>query len=906
MINRRIQILFFLCIPILGFSQSGNDLVVKMTSRTESFEPGKIHTLVFRLNNPSENHIQIQPYLSLPTGIKLISDLKPLNLAPKGQNILIITLNIPSKYKAGKYDFSLRLVNPANPSVVHALFSSGMTVKEEPSIRIDLVHAPDYVKAGDPIEASFVVRNTGNTTADLHLTATNCYLDGPTTIRLAPENSAVVNVVSETNENLSIASRKSFHLSAENNNIESVQQSAHVRIMPTNIDTEDLYHRFPVSLTARYLTKGKDGIYTGGYQLEAKGSGSIDPEGIHKVEFVARGPNQFDLSLLGLYDEYSLNYTNRFMKVKIGDNSFSMTPLTEYARYGRGIEQSITFLRTSQAGVMYLSPRFYKNFTSEYGAYVKFGIYKKNGLGFYYLRKKLALDENINLYSITANLQPLERTSLEMEASYGEKNGVTDVGYRINVNSQFSGFSLSSFYLHAGKNYPGYYSNSNYYAGHLNYYIARWLTIGLNARQDFMNAQVDTLLMTSPFSRFYQAHANFRIGKRIYFKFYIRQNEKEDRSASKKFNYKTLSVNTSLTHRLKRFGYNLEGEYGNTKNFLLNETENQKNTYRLSGNFYWQPNQKHNIQGFITYTNLNSFISSQEENNFIFGLTASGSLARNLQANLQLQNTYSIEEYYRNRNLMQLIIDYRFLKRHRLTLNSFYTIFQNEVSGPDYSISLSYSLTLGIPLKKVAEAGFVTGKIENAGVEKISDIVVSVGGQSAMTDESGAFSFKNLKPGTYNLLIDRSTVNMEDIPDIRTPITISVEGNQETVVEFGLTKAAKVRGMIQFETDDTQRTAKESIKPFGQIVMELSQDKESIRIISDKNGTFNFPNVRPGKWLLKVYSTGLDKQYVLKKDHFDLLLSPDEVKELTIVLQKKKRNIIFIKNNINLSSEGNK
>ncbi len=906
MINQRILVLFFLFIPILSFPQSGSDVALELMSRTHNFEPGRIHTLVFKINNNAATRISLQPYLTLPAGLKLISELKPLDLAPEGQNILIITLNIPSNYQAGNYTFSVRLVNPANPSVVYADYSSGMTVKEDPAITIDLIYAPDYVKAGEQIEASFVVRNTGNTTEDLNLNATNCSIEGPHTIRLSPGNSSVVRVVAETNENITMVSRKTFYINAGNNHMEEVRQSGSVRIMPVNIDTQDLYHRFPVSITARYLTKGKDGEFSGGYQLEAKGSGSIDPEGIHKVEFVARGPNQFDLSLLGLYDEYTLNYTNRFMKLKTGDNSYSMTPLTEYSRYGRGIEQTFTFLGTSRAGMMYLTPRFNKNFTAEYGAFVNLDIYKKNGFGLYYLRKKVTSGEHENLYSITANLQPLERTSLEMEASWGEKNGSTDFAYRINVNSQFSGFSLSSFYLHAGKDYPGYYSNSDFYSGHLNYNIARWLTIGLNARQDFMNAQVDTLLMTSPFSKFYQAHANFRMGNRIYFKTYIRKNEREDRSLAKKFHYQTVSVNTSLSHRLERFGYGLEGEYGNTENFLLQEAENRKKTYRLSGNFYWQPNQKHNLQGFITYTNLNTFISSQQENNFIFGLTASGNLARNLRANLQLQNAYSIEEYYRNRNLVQLIIDYNFLKRHRLSLNSFYTIFQNEVSGPDYSISLNYSLTLGIPLKKIAEAGSVTGKIENAGVETISDIVLSVGGQSAITDESGNFSFKNLKPGSYNLLIDRSTLNMEDIPDILTPITIAVEGNKETIVTFGMTKAAKVRGLIKFEADDTKTSADETMLPFGQLVMELTREEESIRIISDQNGTFRFPNVRPGKWVLKVYSSGLDKQYVLKKDHFDFSLSPGEVKEITIAVQKKKRNIIFINNNINLSSDGNK
>ena len=677
--------------------------------------------------------------------------------------------------------------------------------------------------------------------------------------------------------------------------------------MPVNSDDNDLYHRFPVTLTARYLAKGKDNNYVGGYQLEARGIGTLDPEGIHRLEFIARGPNQFDLSLLGLYDEYMLNYSNNFMELKVGDNSYSFTPLTEYARYGRGVEQKISFLKNSNAGALYVTPRFYKNFDSEYGGYLNIGIYKKNALGFYYLKKKFKDEGDADLYSVIANLQPFERTSIEMEASYGEKDGLSDNGYRVNINSQFSKISLNSYFFHTGKDYPGYYKNSDFYSGNLNYYATKWLSFGLSARQDFMNAQVDTLLMTSPFSKNYQGLMNIRIGKRMFFKTYVRKYERKDRSPQEKFHYETMSVNASFTHRMKRFGYNLEGEVGNTRNYLLEPGSDEKNTFRGSGNIYWQPSDRHSIQSFVTYTNVNSFISDQEENNFIFGLTASSMLAKNLRANLQLQNSYSIEEYYRNRNLLQFNVDYRFLKRHRLALNSYYTIFQNEVSNPDFSISLSYSLTLGVPLKKIAEAGSIAGKIENKGIDDIDRIILNVGGQSAITDENGIFHIKNLKPGEYNVLIDRSTINMTDIPDIATPIKVMVEPNQETILNFGMTKAAKITGTIQVESSGNSILATdETNSPIGHLVLELHHENESIRIISDGEGHFSFPQVRPGKWFLKVYSNGLDKQYVIKKDSFNFDLLPGEQKEVTVEIQKKKRNIIFINNNVNLSSGGNK
>ncbi|MBN1821846.1 MAG: hypothetical protein JW833_14085 [Prolixibacteraceae bacterium] len=897
-----LKIIFFILMltPIYCFPQTENSITIEFTSDSKDLSPGKIHSLVFKIRNNSNSTKSIQPYLTLPPDLKLISELRQLKIVAGAQQILIISFNIPAKYDAGNYNLSLRLVDPVSPSKSLADFSTEITVKEEALITMELIQSPEYVKAGEDIEASYIVRNIGNTTETITLSSLNCHIEGNEKLRLAPGTSSVVNVHLETDENLQFPAKASFYLSAGSPKIENAQVYGFVRVLPVKFQENDLFHRLPVSLTSRYLVKGRNGIYVSGYQFEAKGSGTIDPEGIHKIDFIARGPNQFDLSLLGLYDEYALNYSNKFMELKLGHNSYSMTPLTEYSRYGAGIEQKFRFLKTSEAGILYLSPRFNSHFDYEYGAYANIGIYKRNSLGFYFLKKKQSDGSDIDLYSVTANLQPFERTSVELEASQGKKENISDNAFRLELNTQFNRISMSSSLYHTGKNYPGYFTNTNFYTGYINYYTTRWLTIGLSARQDFANAQVDTLLLTAPFSRHYQALVNIKTGKRMFLKTFLRKYERKDRSPTQKFHYETTSVNTSLSHHMKKMGYSIEGEYGKTTNYLLPENNNIKNTYRSSLYLYFQPGIKHNFQGFITYTNINSFISDQDENNLIYGLTASSTIAHNLRANLQLQNTYSVEEYYRNRNLVQLMIDYQFLKRHKFSLNSFYTIFQNELSKADFSVSLSYSVTFGIPLKQVAEAGTLSGKIIDSGIGIIEGIIINLAGQTALSGPDGSFYFKNLKPGKYNLLIDRSTLDMNDIPDIETPIEVEIFGGQETVINFGITKAARLSGSFELENGEDTQEDEDFI--VGNIVLELHRDNESLRIISDENGNFTFPFIRPGKWFLKVYNNGIDKQFILKKDNFDFDFQPGEIKDIKIVVQKKKRSIIFINNSINLSS----
>jgi hypothetical protein len=901
----RFLILIVLVIFLNPISAQQNKSVALnlVTSNTE-LEPGKIHTVVYKIKNDSTATIKLAPGITLPKDWKVISEIKNITLNPGEQEVLIISINIPAKYSAGAYYFILSMVDPANVNNVYAEVRSEWKVKEETSFSVELGNSPDFVKAGELAKASYIVRNTGNTSQTVVLNTFNCIIDGPQKIFLAPGSSTEVKTASETDATLKDQTKKYFYLEANCNGVSSGQVFGFVNVIPFNNETDDLYHRFPVLLTTRYVAKGRDGNFRGGIQYEASGSVTIDPQGKHTIEFLARGPNRFDMSLLGLYDEYYFSYSNNFFSMKAGDASYNVTPLTEYARFGTGFEQKIKVAKFSQLGMLYVTPRFYKNIKAEYGAYAKFDVYKQNNVGFYFLRKLMpGQEKDVNLFSMTANLQPFERTSLEMEASKSTAANASDNAYRVSLNSQISDLSLAAFFFHAGKNYQGYYTNSDFYSGNLTYSPVKWLSVGLNARKDFINAKLDTLFMTAPLSKQYQGMLNFRIGKRMFMRVYARQYERQDRSLLERFHFKTQSFNFAFINQQNRIGYNLEGELGKTRNFLLNDAgDSNKNTFSGYGNLYFQPTHNLYMQAFLNYSNVNSFISGQQ-NDWIFGLNLSASFLKNFRTGLQLQNTYSIEDSYQNRNLFQFNLEYHFLKRHTISLNSFYTLFQNEMDNPDFSFALNYSISFGIPMKKVSSAGSVSGKIANLGVDKVGGILLIIGGRSAVTNENGEFSFKNIKPGTYNLLIDRTTLNMSDICNVSTPIEVIVEDNKESIVDFGLTKAAKVSGNIELgKIQDNADGMDDETQVVSHIVLELARDGESMRIITDEKGRFSFPYVRPGKWFLKIYTGGIDKQYILEKDYFDLDLQPGEQKNVSVKIQKKKRNIIFLNNNINLSS----
>ena len=202
---------------------------------------------------------------------------------------------------------------------------------------------------------------------------------------------------------------------------------------------------------------------------------------------------------------------------------------------------------------------------------------KENKIAFNFLRKQMTSENNnVFLYSLTSELKPLEKTNVGLELAGGSQNGESGGAYRININSQFSKFALSSNYFYTGHKFPGYYSNATFYTGSLNYQATDWLSLGINARRDFSNAELDTLFSTAPYSRQYQALANFKIGDRMFLKAYYSNSERKDRMDIPKFHYKTTSMNANVSHRMNTLSYRISGAYGKSINYLLPKDSRQK------------------------------------------------------------------------------------------------------------------------------------------------------------------------------------------------------------------------------------------------------------------------------------------------------------------------------------------
>lgn len=889
---RLFTIIAFLNLPVFAvFGQTAQTVELSSTRQAVEVLPGQFVNLAFFAENKTEANQTFDAVLNVPEGWKLILSSQKTELAPGEKKFLVFSVQIPSLQPVGEFESRLLAINPNDGEVLHSL-QIKVNVGEVEKIEMHLVEKPGYIKAGEEARSEFLLQNLGNTTKKVFLENRNCMIDGPSEIEIEPGQTVRFFTFSPSSEEITETSKNYFSVRA----LVSGEVKANIfdsyLIFPVKEKKKDLYFRFPVEFSSTYLASNQRDRYEQAWQFELSGSGSLDLEGKHRLEFLARGPNNSNLSFLGMYDQYFISYAGKNLELFAGEKSFSFTPLTESSRFGLGAESKVILNNGLNFGFVFVQPRFFQDIKNEMAAFTGIDFNDRNSVSMYFISKQLVSSSNlVQLVSLNSRFQLFERTSGELELSRGHFQEVWDNAVRVNFNSQFSVFSVAGNYYYTGKNYPGYFSNSTFYSGNVSANLTPKLTLGIYAKEDFINAQLDTFFVTAPYSRSFQSMLNYKLASRSYLKFFWRQYERRDRLATDKFHYKTSSVNSQFNQRINRLEYNILGEYGTTTNLLLAAGQNQQTMYRGSLNLTYRFNSQHAVRFFGSWTNINRFISG-EQRNLMGGMAVVSQIAKNLRANLHLQNAYNIEDYYRNRNLMQLNIDFTPGIKHKLSLRSFYTLFRQETENPDLTFSLNYAYRFGIPLKKVMEAGDLEGRINREDGEPAAGIVISFMNKTAITGRNGEFSFKSVPAGRHLLMVDKSGLAIDEIPEIADHFEVEILEDRVTEINFRITKGARLSGAFELQEAGMSVLQKEAVS-LQHIIVELSNEQEQYRITTEENGSFSFPLVRPGEWNFRVYTNSLPAGYELENPLTRIQLQPGEKQNLTVLLKQRKRTIIF-------------
>ncbi len=920
-------LLFVVSFPALPQAKELNVEVRLVSPALVEVEPGEIFTMSFRVANRTNTREEFVETLHLPEGWRVVMPMFEFFLAPGSRSTRLVVVQAGRAASAGTYEIaytvkSLRDYALADTAIVRALlpavYDLALVVEGRP---------PKQVIEGEPFAFNVRLINKGNTKLPVNvegrLPGEGSVTVVPQSFRLVARESRVLKVTARANAEEHKLQRRHVHLQAitgreKNGRPVSARLSLPVEVVPL-VAGQDMYHRYPVEVTG-YLG-GKDGDRS--LQAGVKGSGYLDEAGTRRLDFVLQGPDQHDKGALARRDEYRAHYHDPLFSVKAGDDSYALSELTSWYRYGRGL--GVDFHPPNSrvgVGAYYVKDRWSYQERSDIAGYISFSPRPKSTLRLNLMNLDYQPWENRpssrdNIVSIEGSLDFRKDHHFEAEVGYSRSDmdsGGSDAAWRsIYRGKLFNDINYSFFGRRAAPDFAGRYEDTAHYSATITFPLSRAIHGNLSCSRYESNLEERPERGAASRENLYQGGIRIKMPKQwrmnIDYDFYDRHDAQPVPTQKFQEHGVRLGIGRSIGHLSYR---------GQVRRVLAKD--------HLSG----ERHRGWNYDFFTTYmANRKLFLSLTAS----FGDDTSPGdsrllrRGRNLGGSIRWQPTPDFSAHlnyfhydqkdidlpYRERigsDYYRAGLNYRLANNHRIGFD----IWRSQGDEVDSCTSyfFKYTIPLSLPLGRKKSVGALTGRIyrsDQAGKPGVEDAVVYVDGTATRTDSSGWYSFKTLRPGDYKVQLDERTVGLDSIPVEKSSTNVTVAGAETTESNIALTKAGRFSGRI-IVAPENGGTENEHVVGLGNnhvncgknpkekgpanILVELSRCGETRRTVTSRRGCFLFDRLQPGKWMFRVYDHNLPEQHYLKKSTRTVSISPGEETKIILELIPRLRKIRFI------------
>ena len=485
-------------------------------------------------------------------------------------------------------------------------------------------------------------------------------------------------------------------------------------------------------------------------------------------------------------------------------------------------------------------------------------------------------------------INPFSWGNTEFEISTGQQKNKSAKALRAAVNINYSIFNSHFSFTRADPGFPGYVSNSMYVSSGITANLKKKLSLSLNYDINRSNLALDTLYANAPYSKNINFLVTYRMSSNNSVSLGVYQNGQEDRAPKPLFNYSKNAGRLTLQNTFGRINLNIQGELGKVKNFLGAKNGDMTDFYNGYLFSKYAFNESISASGFVNYQGGQQYLITGFHR-FYYGGSLQASLKKKTYVSLDYQSNYELKEYFRERSLLSLQMHHQLNPNHEFDLSTNYNLAKNSLNKRELSVQLRYTYTMNIPLSKKKDVGRLKGKVLNYEVGHVDGIIFNLNGNITMTDKKGNFEFPVVKIGTYILAMDESSVGLNAIAGIPGPYKVTIDPGRETRFELTLTMAARIRGSLIIGED--AKNVKMGYYPvkeeIDKLIIEASNGTETFRVLTGRDGTFSFNDLRPGSWHVKVYHNGIPQGYQLEKDQFDMDLAPGKEEILEVIIYKK-------------------
>lgn len=879
-----------------------------MFAAKDSLVPGSSTSVSFMIENKSDlkKNFIVKAESSSPHIIPILKE-NHVTISPHSSSVYLVPLRIAGDTLQGIYSIIIQGFREASDESF--IKKRDIIVSGKSSLAFSVLDAPEFVKAGETITASFLLKNTGNMEEQIIVKSKNAVTDTEAFIILSPGDSKIIHIKKLTKADLKKNEFLNLDLSVYPKGAPKQIQTlyATTQLIAIQPAEEDIYHRFPVSLSGAFVSMRNKGDLESGFQGEIYGKGSFDKDGKDILEFRGISKNPVEFNSFTPYEEYFINYKRDNLLVHLGDKTYSSSYLTEFARYGRGAEVRFDFNKISLGG-FYNHPRFFRDIKEELNVYSRILIGKESEIAAGYLYKiprkdadvismnNVILTSESHLPYLIGKFKLSPQFTFSNELSYSRSGNTDGTAYLLQVQANFTKFTGNALYMKASPYFAGYFNNTSTFNGNVQYKLSEKLNIFANYVQDARNFQRDTLFLAAPYRKFLQYGIQYQYLKNGSLRLSNGFQRYEDRLEPREFDYAEQFLRVGIDQQLGMFQVSLEGQFGKTKNFLTGFTGSS--SFYTANISFEKFKTSFNLYGSYS---LASRYQYRNQEQVYYGARIMSRFSEKTYFSLFYQNNYLPEEYFRDRNLFEVLCHQQIFSGHDLDVSGRYTLQRGELGHKDFILSARYTIRMNIPVRKIAEYVTLHGNIRNLGVKNIHGIRLLLGGHLTITDKNGDFIFRNIVPGDYLLSIDRSTTAMQDIPDVSFPASLHLV-NKENIYNFGLVSAAEIRGEVVFREHEVSfahiPANKLNKKKTGSIIIEASNGEQSYRKVVLLGERFDFTYLRPGEWNIKVYRNGLDKRFKITSESFKVNLKSSEIKALRIDVFRQQPEIKYQQENI--------
>ena len=885
-------------------------------------EPRAIVTTVFTVTNPTDQKREFISEVKLPQGWVLITKDFSFELNPNESDTRLVSFFVPQTTLAGKYEITYVIKDRKYPSISD-FYTTYCLVLPVSKLQTELLESPKFVIAGEEYRASFIVTNQGNTkyTINTNINSSKnipCVADVEK-FTLDPGQSKTVVVSVKTDAKTIRKLRHHLRLTAEavEDSKTKATSTSFVEILPRISGVEDNFHRIPAELIFRYVSQ-KNQDRTSGIQTEFRGEGTLDEEGKKHIKFRFRGPDVLDKSIFGEHDEYFLSYWTEEYELNFGDRNYSLSQLTENYLYGRGLEGRLNIDDDFTLGAYYMKTRWLQPRTQETAAYLDYSINDKYKVGLNYLRKNKN-GKVSNITSFEGTFEPFENTKVELEYAMGPGGDKKDNAYLTRLYGRNDWLSYYLKLTHGGPDYPGYYSDLDYVSAGITVPIDKYLRLNASFRRERNNLDLDPTIYSAPLEKYYQLGLDYRLKTDTTFSLDWRSRNRRDRLDSPQFDYQEDTLKFGVGQSFDKLTINTSAEFGKIKNELNNTTSDSK---RYTASVYFKPTKKQSYSGYLYYDKDNNFTGENRRSTTV-GLNARYNITNSTSFSFTLRTNKYQGSAYGARDNLELKLNHTFINGNELSILARHTRYKSSSMEDDTALMVQYTIPLGLPVCPKKSVGSIKGYVYDEETQvPISDCLLRLNGLTAVTDSSGNFTFPSVKPGIYYLDVDTASIGIDQITSRKTPPELIVEGGEKTQVNIPVTRAARLSGRIMvysYEGNHNKTTVNKqnsnTNKPYyvvgnssdnkvdtkltedyglANTIVELKNSSETKRTVTDRQGRFEFEELRPGKWIFKIYGDNLPEYHYIEKDASELELKPGQKKEISARVLPRKRRIRII------------